>query len=323
MLQVLSTEVTLACVLIGGGGAVLALIVRLVKGDGANSLWRALETFLTGASSAFLAHSFIYLLLDAGDHSDLTVTLTSVFFFIWPGLVNVVSQLASGHPAIGESSVLSIALIVGGAVGVMDGLWSIHNWKGLGWIAFPLDMTWGLAGSTNGLLLNAINFAWGDHADGEDENRRDAHRYKSGFRLKSGFAFSQGAVMSDMEENGPSTPPYAHEAVHVWQNRILGPFFWLSYMGWMIATFIPAFVAGLLKNATNDALTWWTYFDNPWEVVAFAIANPTYRTERTVSDGTKAPGWLCWPWAVAAVLNIAVTGGFAALFVVLFVKAYM
>src|SRR5206468_8189478 len=114
MLQVFSTEVIVACVLIGAAGAILALIVRLVKGDGADSVWRALETFLTGASGAFLAHTFIYLLLDAGDHSDLTVTLTSMFFFIWPGLVNVVSQLASGHPAIGESAVLSMALIVRG-----------------------------------------------------------------------------------------------------------------------------------------------------------------------------------------------------------------
>src|SRR5689334_18856764 len=139
MVQVFSIAVIVACLLIGGSGAVLALIVRLVKGDGADSLWRALETFLTGTAGAFLAHTFIYLLLDAGDHRDVTVTLTSLFFFIWPGLVNVVSQLASGHPAIDESAVLSIALIVGGAVGVMDGLWSIHNWKGLGWIAFPLD----------------------------------------------------------------------------------------------------------------------------------------------------------------------------------------
>src|SRR5437764_14996152 len=123
MLQVFSTEVIVACVLIGVGGAALALFVRLAKGDGADSLWRALETFVTGASGAFLAHTFIYLLLDAGDHTDFTVTLTSLFFFIWPGLVNVVSQLASGHPAIGESAVLSIALTVGGAVGMMDGLW--------------------------------------------------------------------------------------------------------------------------------------------------------------------------------------------------------
>ena len=314
MLEVFSLEVAVICLGIGAGGAVLALIVRLVKGDGADSLLRALETFLTGALGAFLAHTFIYLMLAAGKHSDLTITLTSFFFFIWPGLVNVISQLAVHHPVIGEPGVLLIALVVGGGVGVMDGLWAIHNWKGLGWLAFPLDITWGLAGSTNGLLLHVINFAWAGHADGDDEIRHDAHRYASGFRLKQNFVFTQGAVMSDSQNYSPGTDLYFHETLHCWQNRILGPFFWFSYMGWIVVIYIPSLIAGAIGGRVADAITWWTYYNNPWEVMAYGIADS--------SDRSGEADWLCWPWALVIVIDAIVTVGGGALFVTLFMKAY-
>lgn len=319
---IFSVQAIVASLLIGAGGSILALIVRLVKGDGADSLWRMLETFLTGTLGAFLAHTFIYLMLWAGGHSHLAVTLTSLFFFVWPGLINVIAFLATGHPVIGQQGVLWIALIVGGGVGIMDGLWATHRWLGIGPLAFLLDVTWGLGGSTNGLLLHLINFAWGDHGDGDAEIRQESHRYQRGFFIKPSFAFTQGAVMSDMGNWAPGTDLFKHERLHVWQNRILGPLFWFSYIGWMIVTFIPALIAGLIGQAVGDALTWWTYFDNPWEVMAYGIANPGDRTGQLASDGSAISGWLCWPWVVAIILNVAVTGGFAVLFVTLFAKAY-
>jgi hypothetical protein len=313
MNQVFSTTAIAVSLLIGAGGALLALIVRLVKGDGADSLWRALETFLTGASGAFLAHSFIYLLLDAGNHGDLTVTLTSVFFFIWPGLVNVVSQLASGHSAIGESSVLSIALIVGGAVGVMDGLWSIHNWKGLGWITFPLDVTWGLAGSTNGILIHAINFAWAGHSE---DTGQEAHSYSSGFRIESTSIFSQGSVVTNMQYGRPRE--FSHELVHGWQNRILGPFFWMTYVGWMLVFLVPAFVVGLIAGRTGQTVEWWTYENNPWEVMAYKMENDDVRENDPGADKK----WLKWHVALVIVLGIIIQGACAVLVAILFAKAY-
>jgi hypothetical protein len=322
MTEILSVHAVVGSLLIGVAGAILALIVRLVKGDGADALWRSLETFLAGTFGAFLAHTFIYLMLAAGGHSAITVTLTSLFFFIWPGVVNLFSQLAVHHPVIGEPAVLWLALIVGGGVGVTDGLWATHRWLGIGPLAFLLDVTWGLGGSTNGLLLHLVNFAWGEHADGDGEIRLEAHRYKAGSYIKPHFAFTQGAVMSDTGGWNPSTDLFKHESLHIWQNRILGPLFWFSYVGWMIVSFIPALVAGLIGSKVGDALTWWTYFDNPWEVMAYGIANPTDRTNQTLSDGTAIPGWLCWPWVVAIILNAAVTTGFAILFINLFIRAY-
>jgi hypothetical protein len=301
---------------IGVAGAILALVVRLVKGDGAKSGLRALETFLTGTFGAFLAHTFIYLMLSAGGHRPIAVTLTSLFFFIWPGVVNVVSHLASGNPVIDEGAVLWIALVVGGLVGVMDGLWATHKWLGIGPIGFLLDVTWGLGGSTNGVLLHLFDTILTTHADGPDEIRHEAHRYIKGFRIKTDFVFTQGAVMSDSGAWKPGTDLFTHESIHVWQNRILGPFFWFSYASWMVLALLPSIAAGIIGKNVSDAIQWWTYFDNPWEVMAYRLANPADRM------GWNKPRWLCWPWPVAIALAPPVLAAVAALFIDLFVIAY-
>jgi hypothetical protein len=315
MAEIFSLHAIVASLVIGVVGAILAFIVRLIKKSGiAASLLRAFETYLTGAIGAFLAHLFIYLMLAAGGHRDATVTLTSLLYFIWPGLVNVISEIAAHRAVIDETALLWIALIVGGAVGVMDGLWATHRWLGLGLIAFPLDVTWGLAGSTNGLLLHLIDTFATSHADGEGETRTEAHRYIKGFRIRKDFLFTQGAVMSDTQDWGPGTDLFRHETVHVWQNRILGPFFWFSYVGWMLLALLPSLIAGLIKSAVADSLTWWTYYNNPWEVMAYRLADP--------NDRSGPPRWLCWPWAVAISLAFPVLGAIGALFIYLFTTAY-
>jgi hypothetical protein len=50
MERIFSLEAILGSLAFGLAGAVLALIVRLAKGDGAASLWRVLETFLTASA---------------------------------------------------------------------------------------------------------------------------------------------------------------------------------------------------------------------------------------------------------------------------------
>ena len=336
MERIFALEAILGSLAFGLAGAIIALIVRLVKGDGAKSLWRVLEAFLLGTFGAFLARTFISLMLSLGGDSDAAITVTSLFFFIWPGVVNLIS-LPFGHPVIGIEPLLWIAMIMGGLIGVFDGLWATHKWLGLGVPEFLLDVTWGLGGNTNGVLLHLINFAWGKHADdgavdewgaggGEKETRAGAHRYLEGFALKSGFAFTQGAVMSNMSEHGPSSALFRHESIHVWQNRLLGPFFWFSYFGWMVLTFIPALIAGLIDSArrVGDAIQWWTYFDNPWEVMAYGIANPDSRTGQTFSDGTTAiSGWCCWPWPVAIGLAVPGVAILLGVFVLIFIAGYV
>lgn len=332
MERIFALEAILGALAFGVLGAVIALIVRLVKGDGARALLRALETFLLATFGAFLARTFISLMLSAGGDSEAAVALTSLFFFIWPGVVNLISW-PFGEPVIGVQALLWIALVVGGLVGLFDGLWATHKWLGLGVPEFLLDVTWGLGGATNAVLLHLINFAWARHADdsadewsgGVQETRKGAHRYELGFALKPGFVFAQGNVMSNSGNYNPTTDLFRHETIHVWQNRLLGPFFWFSYFGWMALTFIPALIAGLVDQAkrVGDAIQWWTYFNNPWEVMAYGIANPSDRTGQTFSDGSSISGWCCWPWPVAIGLAVPGVAILLGLFVLLFVIAYV
>lgn len=332
--RIFELEAILGSLAFGLAGAIVALIVRLVKGDGANSLWRALETFLLATFGAFLARTFISLMLSLGGDSDAAITVTSLFFFIWPGVVNLIS-LPFGGPVIGIDALLWIALVVGGLIGLFDGLWATHKWLGLGVPEFLLDVTWGLGGNTNAALMHLINFAWGDHADDskdewggdEKETRTGAHRYKKGFAIKPpDFAFTQGAVMSNMDTEKPSSNLWKHENIHVWQSRLMGPFFWFSYFGWMVLTFFPSLIAGLIDSAkrVGDAIQWWTYFNNPWEIMAYGIANPEGRTSQTFSDGTTPiSGWCCWPMPLAIGLAIPGVVILLAIFVWVFVVGYV
>jgi hypothetical protein len=185
----------------------------------------------------------------------------------------------------------------------------------LGPIEFLLDVTWGLGGSTNGVLLHLINAVLTTHAEGE--TRTGSHRYIKGFRLKKDFAFTQGAVMSDMGGWTPGSDLFDHESIHVWQNRLLGPFFWFSYAAWMLLALIPSLIAGIIGKNVSDAVQWWTYFNNPWEVMAYKVANPSGRT------GWGMARWLCWPWPVAIALAFPVVAAIAALFLSLFSDAYL
>jgi hypothetical protein len=149
---------------------------------------------------------------------------------------------------------------------MMNGLWKIHDWKGLGWLAFPLDVTWGLAGATTGALLHLIDCIATTHGS---EIRKEAHRYEGGMRFKPTFALTQGPVMSNLQDT-PGAGLYHHERTHVWQNRIFGPLFSLTYLGWMVVWFVPGAIAAI---ATRDAeaIQSWCYYNNPWETWAYLV----------------------------------------------------
>lgn len=310
--RLFTVESILVSLGIGVLGALIALIYRLAKGDGASALWRAMEALLLAFAGATIARLFIGILLLATGETPAAQTVIGLLFFIVPGLINLVS-LAFGDPVFGTDGLLWFALIVGGVAGAYDGIFAIHRWKGLGVFSFLLDMTWGLAGTTVGIALHLVNTGWGRHADdpvghawsNASETRQSAHRYVRGFSLKPAlhFAFTQGSVMSHMTSNGVTSGLHRHESIHVWQNRLLGPFFWFSYVGWMLMLLVPGLIAGLVSTGQRvaQAIEWWCYFNNPWEIMAYGIANPAGRTGQP--GGHEA--WLCWPWVVAMVLGAA------------------
>jgi hypothetical protein len=231
-------------------------------------LWSGIEAAILPLLGGFVARAFISVLLgSANDSADAGLTVGWVFFLI-PGLVDTIARIGGSQPILSTvSNLLLFAGIVGAGTGMMGGIYQIYDWEGLGWLAFPLDVTWALAGNTIGCLLHLINTGWGDH---EDETRNNGHRYASGFRLQAGFAFTQGNVMSDC-----SVDLRGHEMTHVWQGRGFGPMFTLTYIGWMLVWLIPGMIAGLIVTKGPSGLVKgpmrWCYFNNPWEAWAYAV----------------------------------------------------
>lgn len=227
---------------------------------------RGLEALILAVIGGLLARLFIALLIWLGNDSAAVEIAVGWFFFLIPGLVDTFAYLINGETVTSPDFLIWMGTAIGSFTGLMNGLWKIHNWKGLGWLAFPLDVTWGLAGAMTASLLHLINFAWAGHAS---ETRREAHRYLSGARLKGTFALTQGPVMSNLKD-GPGIPLYHHERTHVWQNRSFGPLFMLSYLGWMAVWVIPGIIAAIwTKDA--EAIQSWCYYNNPWETWAYRV----------------------------------------------------
>lgn len=281
-----------------------------VKGT-RGALWGGLEAAVLTIVGGLLARGLVSVLLGLAEDLSKAGKAVGWGFFLVPGAVDAIAGLADEQILTTPKTLLWLATLVGAFAGFMDGIWKIHDWKGLGWLSFPLDMTWGLAGTALGTLLHLINFSWGDHAD---EKREGAHRYKSGFRLIGDFAFTQGSVMSNVSDaRKPSV--YSHELTHVWQNRIFGPLFVLSYLGWLLVWFVPGLIAGLIKGAgAGQGILKWCYLNNPWEAVAFEIQG----TDRTqFGNGVKQKA-LIWPAVYIVLWSIV----FFAVTIYIFVKIY-
>jgi hypothetical protein len=273
-----------------GLGAALAFVIGIVgaalRHDSAgNVLLSALEAAILAFAGGLLARSFISLLLWTGRDNDTVGFVLGWAFFLWPGLVDTFPKLIAGKQYATRPVVLLwIAASVGAFTGMMDGLWQTHNWIGPGVVAFALDETWGLNGSTEGDILHLVNFTWGDHVVGE--TRTDAHRYNKGFAVQSGFAFTQGAVMSN-NTSAAGTPLFNHENTHVWQNRIFGPLFTFSYIAWLLVFLIPGLIAAAITGS-GSAIENVAYVSNPWEVWAYAVQG----LDRTTFGPAVMPGFL-------------------------------
>jgi hypothetical protein len=162
-----------------------------------------------------------------------------------------------------------MAMSIGCFAGLMDGLWGTHRWAGPGLLGFPLDMTWGLAGTSSACVLHLLNLWVAGHAD---EPRQGVHRYREGARFRKSFALTLGAVMSNTGDESPGTELWRHEQTHVWQNRIFGPLYILTYAAWMAIFVIPALVSALVtKRNVRRRIEAWTYFNNPWEAWAYRV----------------------------------------------------
>jgi hypothetical protein len=289
----------------------IALIVGLAAGEGGRAAVRGLEAGVLALVGGLLARSFtgLFIAIGGGDPGD--GRLAGWFLFLWPGVVDTIAAIFGGQLLTQTPVLLWIALVVGAVAGFFDGLWRIHEWKGPGVLTFLADYTWGLAGTTQGALFHLVNFLWAEHPD---ERRNGVHRYKKGFRFKSGFAVTQGSVMSNMGSNGPGSALYIHESTHTLQNRVFGPLFTLSYLGWMGVMLIPGLIAGGTSGpGPAIGVERLCYFNNPWEAWAYGVGKghggPSRTSWGSLIWSDLAVGLACIPFYAAAVAVVALAIG--------------
>jgi hypothetical protein len=251
------------------GITALAFLLPTIIGAirGTSQVLQGVEAAILSLVGGLLARSFISLMMGAAHDSAGCGLAVGWGFFLVPGLVDTFAS----HPILTTPEVLMLlGGIVGAFTGMMAGIYQIYDWEGLGYLAFPLDVTWALAGNTVAALMHIVNIGWGDHGA---ETRENAHRYASGFGLRPGYAFTQGCVMSNLSE-GPGDPLFRHERTHVWQNRAFGPLYTLTYIGWMLVWVVPAVIAGIIVmgiRGIGAGPNNWCYFNNPWEAWAYAV----------------------------------------------------
>ena len=99
--------------------------------------------------------------------------------------------------------------------------------------------------------------------------------------------------------NNAASALFAHEDTHVWQNRIVGPLYTLTYIAWMILFLIPGLIAGVVTGKGAGAgIQGWSYFSNPWEAMGYAVGESHGAPTRT----SFAP--LIWPDTAVIVVSI-------------------
>lgn len=286
---------------VGVLGFTIGAIVAATRGE---SWTLGLETALLAFGGAFLARTFISILLDLGGNTPAAGLLVGWGFFLWPGAIDTVFGFFGAQLLTTPDRLLWIAIGVGGFCGLMDGVHRVRSADPAGVATFALDTTWGLGGTTNGCLLHIFNTFAATH---QDDGRRNAHRYDGGFHIKKGYAFTQGPVMSELSD-GPGTALYSHERTHVSQNRAFGPLYPLSYLGWMAVMLIPGLIAsGVRKAPPGEAIEAWCYYNNPWEAWG-------YKVQQNAGDGPRTSfGSLVWSDLTVLVVGLIYFAGVLAL----------
>jgi len=170
-----------------------------------------------------------------------------------------------------------------GLLGALDGIVAAllrgPHWAA-GWALVFVNSSWGFLGNILGLGTHLGSYlCWANDGAPERENRKAYTLYRRGLTLRdepgNRYAFTQGWVMScdrpgDLER---------HEAIHVTQHLVLGPIYVVSHGVWDALGALFGVVAYLLKRwfgtriGFSDSVTKMSYFNNPYEIMAYATHN--------------------------------------------------
>ena len=194
-------------------------------------------------------------------------------------------------------------LAVGIGLGIASGVNAIYSaiFRGCFYVVgvafLVINGSWGFIGNLLGLMTHfASLYSYKDFGKNHAaSNRIFFVCYEKGFSAKSDsagrFAFTQGAVMS---ADSPSLRQ--HEGVHVVQHYVFGPIYPLSHFLWFVVMVVPGLIgAAAEKLDAGEGITRMSYYDNPWEVMAYGLMNPAGRN-------TSDP--LIWGWGAAVTVCV-------------------
>ncbi|OBG39012.1 hypothetical protein A5672_15710 [Mycobacterium alsense] len=193
------------------------------------------------------------------------------------GFLQALDSAAGAYVAAEEAS----APLLNAAINDMNllvqrdlGIYNFGDWRG--WAAFALDYTWGFPGTALGYGVRLINSFYPNAGyDPGLSALAGSHVYRGGIGLP-GFTTTLGNVTTHLG-TGPGAEDIMlnHESVHVWQNRLFGPLFTTSYAGWMAGGFFVGTGYWLLHPNQDwfSLVETAAYYDNPWEVWAYANDN--------------------------------------------------
>jgi RHS repeat-associated protein len=137
------------------------------------------------------------------------------------------------------------------------------------------DSTWGLLGTTLANAMNIYNLIAAPSSYRSDLSKgQNRQVYDRGFCFDRGFAFTQGNTISNLSggkpQGGDPGRLLHHESTHIFQSRVFGPLFQLSYIAWLVVGgAVGLILAPIVKEDAGDAMRDVGYFDNPWEAWAY------------------------------------------------------
>lgn len=178
-----------------------------------------------------------------------------------------------------------IGTFTGGLNGVISGATQIYDWSSwTGWAAFVADSSWGVTGTTLGIVLHSINLFYGSGKKYRHDLsfRQNRYVYDGGIAIESSFAFTQGNVTSNLAggvqgmESGPDfTALLDHETLHILQSRLFGPLYQLTYVAWLIVGGVVGGIVGIFASQPwTTSVQDVAYYDNLWETWAYKVKGP-------------------------------------------------
>lgn len=257
--------------------AIIFAIIASVRGTG-DAGWKVLGFF------EFLAIAAV-------------LVLTAGFCFKIPGEGKAANEYSTYLDAVSVTCAIS-----GGLMAILSAIFRGAAWW-IGWLLAHVNGGFGALGNLLGLMTHVAcwNF-YTDHGKPHAASRRRFYvRYEKAFSLKTNasghdFAFTEGAVISTEFDDLAK-----HESVHVLQHLLTGPFYPLTHFTWFIAWIPVALIASRVKRIPDgsggtkgvdpgDAITAMSYYNNPWEVIAYAFAGDRHTSDPLVFEDVA--GWI-------------------------------